>query len=79
MHHRRKTATDSRTHLIGVDHVDFVLRGRPGALVVVHLGDAQVLVVGRDHLGQLLHVLKENPAPPQKKKHNIQTCYIIIP
>ena len=51
-------ATNDRhkTHLIDIDHEDLSLGGRPRALVVIHLGYAQVLVVGCDYLGQLTHV-----------------------
>ena len=54
-------ATNDRhkTHLIDIDHEDLGLGGRPRTLVVIHLGYAQVLMVGCDYLGQLTHVFVE--------------------
>ena len=49
------------TDLVNVDHEDLRLRCGPRTLKVIHLGYAKVLVVGRDHQGQLAHVFVQDP------------------
>ena len=53
-------ATLGGTHLVGVDHVDLVLSGRPRSFVVIHLRNAEVVVSGSDHARQLLHMLEQD-------------------
>ena len=49
------------SNLVSVDHVDLSLGSGPGALVVVHAGNAKIFVSRRNCLTQLGHVVMKNP------------------